>query len=132
MSAGLVTLKTRADFLRIAAERNRAVRPGFILQAAPRPGSPDQGDLIRIGFTASRKVGNAVTRNRAKRRLRAASAELLPRLGRREMDYVLIARGETGARPFPELIGDLETALRQVHRPRRPSAEHRPKRREEN
>lgn len=118
MTAGLATLKKRADFLRIAARRSRAVRPGFILQAAPRPAA-GEGDIIRIGFTASRKVGNAVARNRAKRRLRAISAAILPRLGRRDMDYVLVARAGTGAQPYAELLGDLESALRQVHRPPR-------------
>ena len=118
MTAGLATLKKRADFLRIAARRSRAVRPGFVLQAAPRPDSGED-DIIRIGFTASRKVGNAVVRNRAKRRLRAISAEILPRLGRRDMDYVLVARGGTGERPYAELLVDLESALRQVHRPPR-------------
>lgn len=127
----LTTLKKRADFLRIAAERNRAVRPGFILQAAPRPGSAEDSDHIRIGFTASRKVGNAVKRNRAKRRLRAASAQLVSLFGRPDTDYVLIARGETGSRPFAELLGDLRTALGQVHRPRRRRDEGRPQRRGE-
>ena len=71
---------------------------------------------MRVGFTASRKVGNAVMRNRAKRRLRAAAAEVLAREGRPGTDYVLIARGATGGRPYAELVGDLEAALRQVER----------------
>jgi ribonuclease P protein component len=117
---GLVRLKTRADFLRVAAARGRAARPGFVLQAAPRPAAPGSPPKpgVRVGFTASKKVGNAVVSNRAKRRLRALAAEVLPRHGRPGTDYVLIARAQTGERPFAELVGDLEAALRQIERPR--------------
>lgn len=65
---------------------------------------------MRVGFTASRKVGNAVVRNRAKRRLRAA-ARILAVEGRPGTDYVLIARGATAERPFSALLEDLEAAL---------------------
>src|SRR5947207_11195179 len=65
MADGLVRLKTRADFLRVAAARIRAVRTGFILQAAGRTAAGEDEPAIRVGFTASRKVGNAVIRNRA-------------------------------------------------------------------
>jgi ribonuclease P protein component len=119
MANGLVRLKTRADFLRVAAARRRAVRPGFVLQAALRPpGSKPGGPLeaVRVGFTASRKVGNAVLRNRAKRRLRAAATAVLTGNGKKGTDYVLIARAGTGARPYAELVADLEAALRQVDR----------------
>jgi ribonuclease P protein component len=116
MANGLVRLKTRADFLRVAAGRRRAVRTGLLLQAAPRPPRNSGGDAVRVGFTASRKVGNAVVRNRAKRRLRAAAAEVLARDGRPGTDYVLIARAGTGERGYAELVGDLAAALRQVDR----------------
>ena len=113
--SGLAKLKTRADFLRVAAGRHRAARPGLVLQAAPCP--PESGgEAVRVGFTASRKVGNAVIRNRAKRRLRAAAAEVLARDGRPGTDYVLIARNGTGERPYAALLADLEAALRQVDR----------------
>ena len=116
MANGLVRLKTRADFLRVAAERRRAVRPGLVLQAAVRPPENSGVDVVRVGFTASRKVGNAVLRNRAKRRLRAAAAEVLTHGARTGTDYVLIARGATAERPYAELVRDLEAALRQVER----------------
>ena len=70
---------------------------------------------IRVGFTASKKIGNAVTRNRAKRRLRAAASQLLPLLGRTGHDYVLVARGTTVARPFEALLSDITTALKAAH-----------------
>jgi ribonuclease P protein component len=117
MAIGLVRLKTRADFLLVAAGRRRAVRPGLLLQAAPCPPAGASGKAVRVGFTASRKVGNAVVRNRAKRRLRAAAVAVLTQAGRPGTDYVLIARAATGERPYAELVGDLEAALRQVERP---------------
>src|SRR5215470_17084604 len=114
MGGGLVTLKTRADFLRVAAARRRAVAPGLVLQAARRPEGSGCTATVRVGFTASRKVGNAVTRNRAKRRLRSAAAATLRRNGKPGTDYVLIARASTVDRPYEALIADLETALRRV------------------
>ena len=87
-----------------------------MLQAAFRPSGESGGEAVRVGFTASRKVGNAVLRNRAKRRLRAAAAAVLARDGHQGTDYVLIARAGTGERPFAELMRDLETALRQIDR----------------
>jgi ribonuclease P protein component len=116
MTAGLVRLKTRADFVRVAAGRSRAVRPAFIVQAAPHPAADDSGESVRVGFTASRKVGNAVVRNRAKRRLRAIAAEVLPRQGRPGTDYVIVARATSSERPYAELVADLEGALRQIER----------------
>jgi ribonuclease P protein component len=118
MTADLATLKTRADFLRVAAGRRRAVRPAFIVQAAPQPVPEVGSKSIRVGFTASRKVGNAVVRNRAKRRLRALAAEVLPQIGRLGTDYVLVARSTARERPYADLLADLETALRQIDRQR--------------
>lgn len=123
MPRALVRLKTRADFLRVAASGRRAVRPGLMLQAAARTSATSgttsgamEGAVVRVGFTASRKVGNAVVRNRAKRRLRAAADELLARDGRPGTDYVLIARAGTGERRYADLLADLGSALRQVAR----------------
>ena len=117
-------LKVRADFLRVASAGRRAAGPGLVVQAAPHPQASNGATGIRVGFTASRKVGNSVVRNRAKRRMRAAAASVLPVLGRPGSDYVLIARAGTADRPFAELIADLETALRRVARgsAQRPSA----------
>jgi ribonuclease P protein component len=110
-------LTRRPEFLRVADGRRKWVAPGLILQALDRqPPSvaADGGREARVGFTASAKVGNAVARNRARRRLKAAAAALLPLHGRPATDYVLIARIETLTRPFPALLQDLEAALRRL------------------
>jgi ribonuclease P protein component len=110
----LETLKRRADFLRVANTGRRSAGPSLVLQAAARPDAAQGSVGIRVGFTASRKVGNAVGRNRAKRRLRAAAARVLPAHGRPGTDYVVIARGGTGDQPFSALLCDLEAALRRI------------------
>lgn len=82
----------------------------------------DRGDddpAIGVGFTCSKKVGNAVARNRAKRRLREVARLVLPKAGRPGWDYALIGRPlATAARPFEALLGDLRVALDKAHGPR--------------
>lgn len=70
---------------------------------------------LRVGYTASKKIGGAVVRNRAKRRLRAAAAAVLPLSGLPGTDYVLVARRDTATRPFDSLVQDLAEALRAAH-----------------
>lgn len=113
----LVTLTRRADFLSAARARRKAM-PGFTLQARRR--DPDEGPGPRVGFTCSKKVGNAVARNRAKRRLRAAARAVLPGTALPGWDYVLIGRREaTAAQPFDRLLLDLAAAVEAVHAERR-------------
>lgn len=113
ISPRLVTMKTRREFL-AAARSRRAARNSLVLQGRRRTDATDTE--IRVGYTASRKVGNAVLRNRAKRRMRAAAAAVLPAAGRPGWDYVLIARhGSTAHCEYSGLVKDLETALRSVH-----------------
>jgi ribonuclease P protein component len=104
----------RADFLR-AARGVRRVSPGLTLEICPTPDPVRKDGVLRVGFTASRKVGNAVIRNRAKRRLRAAAAAVLPLSGMAGTDYVLVARAATVARPFDGLLADLAGAIRAAH-----------------
>ncbi len=81
-----------------------------------RKRAPGEAEGIRVGFTCSKKVGNAVARNRAKRRMRAVARLILPEHGRDGWDYVLIGRAvETDARPFQALQDDLRYALSKIH-----------------
>jgi ribonuclease P protein component len=105
-------LKRRADFLAVAGQRRKYVAPGLILQACRR--NAVERNSARLGFTASRKVGISVVRNRARRRLKAAAQQVLERHAAPGHDYVVIARGETLTRKFPDLLLDLETAMRRL------------------
>lgn len=69
---------------------------------------------IRVGFTASRRVGNAVQRNRVRRRLKSAVREVLAVHAKPDRDYVIIGRAATLKRPYRALLNDLETALKRV------------------
>lgn len=112
------TLRRRAEFLRAASARRQAM-PGFLLQARPR----GDEDGFRVGYTCSKKLGNAVTRNRAKRRLRALARAVMPDHARAGWDYVLVGRpGATVSRDFALLCADLRTALARVHAPARTSS----------
>ena len=131
MPARLGRIYNRKDFLKIAGGRRKWVASGLILQVRPSDDPADAGahaEGRRVGFTASKKVGNAVKRNRAKRRLRAAVREVLRRHGGsgggvREVmidgaapghDYVVIARAETIVRPYELLKQDLLAGLRRL------------------
>lgn len=115
MASSEIRLKRRAEFLRVAAKGAKAPMPGLVLQALKR----DDAKPARLGFTVTKKVGNAVVRNRAKRRLREA-ARLLLRDQERDgaaltgVDLVLIGRDGTRKRPFPALLDDLRRALKRT------------------
>ncbi|WP_235857834.1 ribonuclease P protein component [Marimonas lutisalis] len=107
------TLVNRSDYL-ACARAGRQGTKGMMVQARKR----DDDGPMRVGFTCSKKVGNAVARNRAKRRLREVARLVLPAHGRPGWDYVLIGRqGATAERPFEELQGDLIYALKKLHGP---------------
>ncbi|NEX46936.1 ribonuclease P protein component [Pseudotabrizicola algicola] len=115
VSLCLQTMRHRPEFLRAASARRQGTG-GFLLQARDRK---DDAPHVQVGFTASKKIGNAVFRNRAKRRLREVARAVLPGLAQPGWDYVLVARpGATVDRPFALLLADLEAALRAVHAPR--------------
>ncbi|MGB8365715.1 MAG: ribonuclease P protein component [Rhizomicrobium sp.] len=107
-------LRTRPDFLR-AAKGIRRVSPAVTVELCPTPKAVAKPGALRVGFTATKKIGGAVERNRAKRRLRAAAAALLPLYGRGGNDYVLVARQETLTKPFGGLLDDLTQALQAAH-----------------
>ncbi len=112
VSVCLATLKNRSDFL-AAARARRQGTPSMMVQARNRR---DDTAAIRVGFSCSKKVGNAVARNRAKRRLRAAARLVLPHRGQAGWDYVLIGRADSTAnRPFGKLQDDLAQALQKLH-----------------
>ncbi|MGB0959001.1 MAG: ribonuclease P protein component [Halocynthiibacter sp.] len=115
VSARLEVLKTRADFLRAAKAKWKSEK-GLTLQARKRHPNEPHPEIIRVGFTCSKKVGNAVARNRAKRRLREIARKHLPIKGHAGWDYVLIGRKDfTASRPFLELEQDLIRALAHLH-----------------
>jgi len=108
----VTVLRHRADFLRAARALRRGT-DGMLVQARDRG---DDDPTIRVGYTCSKKIGNAVARNRAKRRLRAVAAETLLTGAQPGWDYVLIGRpGVTIDRDFTALKGDLAYALRKIH-----------------
>ncbi|HWA63771.1 MAG TPA: ribonuclease P protein component [Caulobacteraceae bacterium] len=100
-------LKKRPDFL-AAAKAHACARGAVLAQARDRQ---DGRELVRLGFTATRRIGGAVVRNRAKRRLREAARLLAPLHARPGCDYVFIARGGTAERPWGRLLDDMKTAL---------------------
>lgn len=105
-------LRVRREFLYVAegyAERRRLVVVQARRRGQPRP-------VLGLGFTATKKVGGSVVRNRARRRLREAARQLLPGLGVAGVDYVIVARQETGTAAWPRLLDDLEKALISLRR----------------
>lgn len=103
-------LKKRADFL--AAAKGRALAAGAVLTQARKRG--DQTDTVRLGFTATRRIGGAVARNRAKRRLREAARQLAPLHALAGCDYVFIARQGTVSRPWARLLDDMKSTLQRL------------------
>jgi ribonuclease P protein component len=113
-------LKTRAEFLHVR-EGSRFAAPSLVLQARARDNKADaEHSVARFGFTASKALGCAVLRNRARRRLKEAVRIVGPTHATPGYDYVLIARAGTVQRRFTEITKDLERALTKVHQAPRP------------
>ena len=100
-------LKRRAEFLAVAGKGRKAPSPGLVLQALDR----SDAEPARLGFTVTKKVGNAVRRNRTRRRLRAAARDVLAEQALTGVDLVLIGRDGTAARPFEALKSDFRRLL---------------------
>jgi ribonuclease P protein component len=118
-------LKKRSEFLAVAAANRRWTMPGLVLQAKPAPAPQDNADRqdaetasgaphLRVGFTATKKIGNAVKRNRARRRLRAAVDDVLRGTDVSGADLVVVARQGTIERPYADLKDDLRAALKRL------------------
>jgi ribonuclease P protein component len=103
-------MKRRADFLRLAAKGRKTVKPGFVLQALPAETASEPV----VGFTATKKIGNAAIRNRAKRRLREAARLVLAERPAISAELVLVARRETGTMDFATLRRNLAQAVDEV------------------
>ncbi|MDE0534542.1 MAG: ribonuclease P protein component [Albidovulum sp.] len=111
----IAKMRRRIDFT-MAARNRRAHSPGLLLQARRRVGLEPDPKITRVGFTCSKKLGPAVARNRAKRRLREVARAQLPLFGKPGWDYVLVGRpNATLSRPYQLLLADLEMALKKIH-----------------
>jgi ribonuclease P protein component len=104
-------LRQRADFLAAAAAGSKVTAPAFLLQARKRT---DDGP-VRFGFTVSKKVGNAVERNRVRRRLREVVRLFAGNRTRTGHDYVLVGRRAALKLPFDRIVQDFDGALRRLH-----------------
>lgn len=107
-------LRKRRDFL-AAAKGERAGSANLMLQGRARR----DGDAPRLGFTVTKKNGNAVMRNRIRRRLREAARKVLPEDARPGHDYVIVAREQALRAPFADLVRDLSRAVKKIHAPPR-------------
>ncbi len=108
-------LTKRAEFQRVSRGRRKAVDT-FSLQSARREAADEGPPGARVGLTVTKKVGNAVVRNRIRRRLREALLAARPLEAREDHDYVVMARREALSREFVALVGDLQAAFRAVAR----------------
>ncbi len=111
--AAITRLKKRSDFLACAASGRKWVRPAFILQLNKRASGEDA--TPRLGFTTTKKLGNAVVRNRIRRRLREAARLALPEAAHPHHDYVLIGRPDAATIEFETLKREMAEGMRKLH-----------------
>jgi ribonuclease P protein component len=105
-------LRRREDFLAARGGRSQAM-PGLVMQLRDR----HDGAAPRLGFTATKKLGDAVMRNRIKRRLKEAARLTLPGIAKPGCDYVLIGRAASATRGFEDIRNDIRAALTRLHGP---------------
>ena len=105
------TIPSRVGFLAARSKGEKALARGLVIQAVTR-----DSDVWRIGLTATKKIGNAVTRNRARRRMRALARDHLSPLAKNGMDYVLIARHDTATANWQDMAKGLQKAIGYLHR----------------
>ena len=103
-------MPARRDFLQARNQGKKALARGLVIQATKR-----DSDIWRVGLTASKKIGNAVCRNRARRRMRALARQHLAPLARPGVDYVLIARHDTVSCDWQDLVTGLTKAIQYLH-----------------
>lgn len=114
----IVTLKKRAEFLRLRGGQRWSM-PVCVVETKPSPPDSPRPDAPRFGFTITKKIGNAVVRNKIRRRLRAIVAGLDADQARAGSDYVIVVRPAAVSSTFADLARDLNEAFRRVHKPRR-------------
>ncbi len=111
----LETLKKRSNYLAVAKTGKRAVAKGLVIQKGPAlDGALDSGVHLRVGLTVTKKVGNAVERNRVKRRLRTLIRDYLPEMAEPGFDYVVIGRRSALDRPYEALVKDMAYVCRKL------------------
>ena len=110
------TIPSRAGFLAARSNGEKALSRGIVIQAIDNDASE-----WRIGLTATKKIGNAVTRNRARRRMRALARSHLVPIAQPGTDYVLIARHDTVNADWQDMAKGLQKAIRYLHRSINPS-----------
>ncbi len=108
----IIVFKKRKDFLRVAQAFYVATH-NMVLQAAL---SLSETDNLFVGYTATKKIGNAVCRNRSKRRLRVVAHEVLPVYALPNVDYIFIARNSTASCPYSELKKDTIYAIKRINK----------------
>jgi len=111
MSRVLSSIKNRKDFLKISTKGVSSPQDGLVLQTIA---NNDENNNIRVGITATKKIGNAVIRNKCKRKLRVVANHILLEYAKENNDYVLVARASTYDREIQLLKDDLIKALKNV------------------
>ena len=114
MSARLGRLRYRSEFLRVAAARRRYATSGIVVQVLSHT-SPSDQCKVRVGYTVTKRVGNAVVRNYVRRRLRGIANSVLPNYAMPGHDFVILGQPDAAIRPYASLVDDLDTALRKLN-----------------